>query len=46
LRIIATELSLDEAVSEGLASIEGSIQIARVLPQLFDLGRVLINPVR
>ena len=38
LRIIATDLSLDEAVSEGLASIEGSIQIARVLPQLFDLS--------
>jgi DNA-binding HxlR family transcriptional regulator len=38
LRIIATELSLDEAVSAGLASVDGSIQIARVLPQLFDLS--------
>lgn len=38
LRIIATELSLDDAVAAGLASVEGSSQVARVLPQLFDLS--------
>lgn len=37
LRIISTGLSLDEAVSAGLASVEGPLQVARALPQLFDL---------
>ena len=38
LRIISTGLSLDEAVSSGLASVEGSVQVARALPELFDLS--------
>jgi DNA-binding HxlR family transcriptional regulator len=38
LRIIATDLSIDEAVSGGLARVEGSIQVARALPRLFDLS--------
>ena len=37
LRIIARDLSIDDAVHMNLASIEGSIHIARALSKLFDL---------
>jgi DNA-binding HxlR family transcriptional regulator len=37
LRIIATQLPLDQAISDRLASVEGSLPAARVLPRLFDL---------
>ncbi|MBI3675335.1 MAG: helix-turn-helix transcriptional regulator [Proteobacteria bacterium] len=39
LRIIATDISIETAVSERLARIEGSINIVRSLPKLFDLRR-------
>jgi hypothetical protein len=39
LRLIATEVSIDDAVSQHLARLEGSIHIARTLPKLFDLRR-------
>lgn len=38
LRIIATQLPLDQAISDRLASVEGSLQVARALPRLFDLS--------
>jgi DNA-binding HxlR family transcriptional regulator len=38
LRIIATRLPLDQAISAGLASVEGSLPAARKLPRLFDLS--------
>lgn len=38
LRVIATQLPLDQAISDGLASVEGSLQVARALPRLFDLS--------
>ncbi len=38
LRILSTELTLDQAVAEKLARVEGSIVAARSLPRLFDLG--------
>jgi putative sterol carrier protein len=37
LRIIAGALPLDQAVAEGLASVEGSRQVARALPRMFDI---------
>jgi DNA-binding HxlR family transcriptional regulator len=37
LRIISTELPLEQAISDHLASVEGSLRVARVLPRLFDL---------
>jgi len=37
LRIISTELPLEQAISDRLASVEGSLRVARVLPRLFDL---------
>jgi len=37
LRIIAGEISLDDAQADGLAIIEGSMRTARALPSLFDL---------
>lgn len=39
LRMIAMDVSVDDAVSQQLARVEGSIQIARTLPKLFDLRR-------
>ncbi|MEQ1865990.1 MAG: helix-turn-helix domain-containing protein [Micropepsaceae bacterium] len=41
LRVIATDVSVDDAVSQNLALLEGSIHIARTLPKLFDLRRTL-----
>jgi DNA-binding HxlR family transcriptional regulator len=38
LRIIATQLPLDQAISDRLASVEGSLPAARMLPRLFDLS--------
>jgi DNA-binding HxlR family transcriptional regulator len=38
LRIISTELPLERAISDRLASVEGSLQVARGLPRLFDLS--------
>jgi hypothetical protein len=38
LRIIASQLSLKQAISERLAKVEGSRQVAGTLPRLFDLG--------
>lgn len=38
LRIISMALPLDRAIAEKLATVEGSIRIARGLPRLFDLG--------
>lgn len=38
LRIISTQLPLDRAISDRLASVEGSFQVARTLPRLFDLS--------
>jgi len=38
LRIISTALPLDQAIADRLVSVEGSIQIARSLPRLFDLN--------
>ncbi len=38
LRIISTQLPLDQAISDRLADVEGSLQVARVLPRLFDLS--------
>jgi DNA-binding HxlR family transcriptional regulator len=40
LKIIATELPLEQAVEEGLASVEGSMRTARALPRLFDLAEL------
>ena len=37
LRIIAGALSLDQAIADGLARVEGSLQITRKLPRMFDL---------
>jgi DNA-binding HxlR family transcriptional regulator len=37
LKIIAGALSLDDAVSKGLATVEGSLNVARALPKMFDL---------
>lgn len=37
LRLIASDLSIDDALSTRQAKLEGSIQVARSLPQLFDL---------
>jgi DNA-binding HxlR family transcriptional regulator len=39
LRIIAGALSVDQAIAEGLAHVEGSLQAARTLPRMFDLKR-------
>lgn len=38
LRIISAALPLDQAITDRLASVEGSIQIARNLPRMFDLS--------
>jgi DNA-binding HxlR family transcriptional regulator len=38
LRILSTSLPLDRAMADGLATVEGSVQIARSLPRLFDLS--------
>jgi len=38
LRIISTALPLDQAIAERLATVEGSMQVARSLPRLFDLS--------
>jgi DNA-binding HxlR family transcriptional regulator len=38
LRIISTQLPLDQAISDRLADVEGSLQVARALPRLFDLS--------
>ena len=38
LRILSTQLPLEQAVSEKLARIEGSVAAARSLPRLFDLS--------
>lgn len=37
LRIISTSLPLDQAIADRLASVEGSLPIARGLPLMFDL---------
>ena len=37
LRMIAGALSVDQATVEGLARVEGSLQVARTLPQMFEL---------
>lgn len=39
LRVIATDISVDDAVAKHLARLEGSIHIVRTLPKLFDLRR-------
>jgi DNA-binding HxlR family transcriptional regulator len=39
LRIIAGALPLDQAIAEGLARVEGSLQVARTLPRMFDVRR-------
>jgi DNA-binding HxlR family transcriptional regulator len=38
LRILSTQLPLEQAVSEKLARVEGSIAAARGLPRMFDLS--------
>jgi hypothetical protein len=38
LRILSTQLPLEQAVSEKLARVEGSIAAACSLPRLFDLS--------
>jgi DNA-binding HxlR family transcriptional regulator len=38
LRIISTELPIEQAVSDRLATVEGSLRVARALPRLFDLS--------
>jgi DNA-binding HxlR family transcriptional regulator len=38
LRILSTQLPLEQAVSEKLARVEGSVIAARSLPRMFDLG--------
>jgi hypothetical protein len=38
LRIISTDLPIDQAIADGLAAVDGSLQIARSLPRLFDLS--------
>jgi hypothetical protein len=37
LRIIAGALPLDQAISEGAARVDGSLQAARALPRMFEL---------
>jgi DNA-binding HxlR family transcriptional regulator len=37
LRIIAGALPLDQAIAEGLASVDGSLKVARALPRMFDI---------
>ena len=39
LRIISGDISVNEAASKRLASVEGSLEIARSLPKLFDMRR-------
>jgi DNA-binding HxlR family transcriptional regulator len=38
LRIIATDLSIDQAMADEVAKVEGSLKAARALPRLFDLA--------
>src|SRR5262245_58263359 len=38
LRVLSTELSLEQAVSKKLAKVEGSVVAARSLPRMFDLS--------
>jgi DNA-binding HxlR family transcriptional regulator len=38
LRIISTALPIEQAIADRLATVEGSLQIARSLPRLFDLS--------
>lgn len=38
LRIISTALPLEQAIADRLATVEGSLQVARSLPRLFDLS--------
>ena len=38
LRILSTQLPLDQAVSQKLARVEGSTVAARSLPRMFDLS--------
>ncbi len=38
LRVISVALPLDQAIADGLATVDGSMQIARSLPRLFDLS--------
>ena len=38
LRIISTALPLEQAIADRLATVEGSMRIARSLPRLFDLS--------
>jgi DNA-binding HxlR family transcriptional regulator len=38
LRLLSTSLSFDQAIAEGLVAVDGSMQIARALPRLFDLS--------
>ena len=38
LRILSTQLPLEQALSEKLAHVEGSIAVARGLPRMFDLS--------
>ena len=38
LRILSTQLPLEQAVAEKLARVEGSVVAARSLPRMFDLG--------
>jgi hypothetical protein len=38
LRILSTQLPLEQAVSEKLARVEGSAVAARSLPRMFDLS--------
>src|SRR5262249_24396221 len=37
LRIIARAPSFDQAIADGLARVEGSLQVAQALPRMFDL---------
>jgi DNA-binding HxlR family transcriptional regulator len=38
LRILSTQLPLEQAVSEKLAHVDGSVAVARSLPRMFDLS--------
>jgi hypothetical protein len=38
LRVLSTQLPLEQAVSKKLARVEGSVVAARSLPRMFDLS--------
>ena len=37
LRVLSTELPLDQAIADQLVRVEGSLQVARTLPRMFEL---------